>query len=128
MKKHKWESHEIEQVIGFYDHGRGVKWISTELGRDPVVIRRILRENGVHIRSIQEQMKHHYKLKREDAPRTTALTAMEVLACCGLGCGLEPKEIAYRLGYKSSQSARDHLQSAARKIRAREEADKGGQL
>lgn len=118
---------EIKEVVDYYWKGLSIIAIKRRTGRDVQTIKRILAHEGVTLRSQKEQSAlsnrgEHVQLY------TFKLTAMEVLACCAYGSGLEPKEIAYRMGYKSQQSARDHLRSAARKIRAREEADNGGQL
>ena len=114
---------EIEAITGLYWNGKGIKTIGRMMGHDVTIIRRTLMEEGVQLRTISEQMKFE-KSRKDAVPRNLTLTPMEVLACCGYGSGLEMKQLAWRMGYKDRQSARDLLRSASRKIKAREAMDK----
>jgi len=114
---------EMQMVAHMYNTGKSITAIREMTGRDQETIRRMLTDSGVTIRDKNEQRRLDYKLSKE-LPENLKLTAMEVLACCGYGSGLEMKQLAWRMGYKDRQSARDLLRSASRKIKAREAMDK----
>lgn len=112
---------EMQMVSQMYNTGKSITAIREQTGRDFQTIRRMLVDSGIEVRNknAQRRLDKHNAKKRPASHPMNQLTAMEILACCGYGSGLEPKEIAYRLGYKDRQSARDLLKSAFRKIKAR---------
>jgi len=123
IRKPRTTQLEMQMVAHMYNTGKSITAIREMTGRDQETIRRMLTDSGVTIRDKNEQRRLDYKLSKE-LPENLKLTAMEVLACCGYGSGLEMKQLAWRMGYKDRQSARDLLRSASRKIRAREAMDK----
>lgn len=102
-----YSSDETRQSIELYHKGKSLEAIGSAIGRDKRTVRNILTEAGITIRPKFNHKPNH------------TLTAFEVLAIYGYRAELEPKEIAYRLGYKDRQSGRDLLRSAFEKIRAR---------
>lgn len=123
IRKPRTTQLEMQMVAHMYNTGKSITAIREMTGRDQETIRRMLTDSGVTIRDKNEQRRLDYKLSKE-LPENLKLTAMEVLACCGYGSGLEMKQLAWRMGYKDRQSARDLLRSASRKIKAREAMDK----
>lgn len=119
IRKPRTTQLEMQIVAHMYNTGKSITAIKEKTGRDQETIRRMLIDSGVTIRDKNEQRRLDYKLAKE-LPRNLTLTPMEVLACCGYGSGLDIKRLAWRMGYKDRQSARDLLRSASRKIKARE--------
>ena len=120
----KYSEEMADKVVHLYDKGKSLDYIAEVIQRDKSIVKRLLLSRGVEIRkrggittNFKSTVIHSWKL-----------SPMEVLALCGYGSGLSANEIAFRMGYTSHQSVRLLLKSAFKKIQAREQADKGGQI